>query len=204
MIKEATQERSIRTREQIEQAALKAFAELGYDGASTRLIADSAGVKQQLISYHYGSKLELWKIVADRLFNEYREHLINRLNGLEGVDDLTIARLLIRDYLEYCAEHPELARFMIHEGGSLTPRLTWLFERHTGSLMQQMQDRILRARQLTGAPKANGTQLMYILIGSSAMYSQHAEYELISGEQPNSKKNISSHSDLVCSLLLGL
>ena len=93
---------------------------------------------------------------------------------------------------------------MIHEGGSLTPRLTWLFERHTGSLMQQMQDRIQRARQLTGAPKANGTQLMYILIGSSAMYSQHAEYELISGEQPNSKKNISSHSDLVCSLLLGL
>ena len=199
----ATRERGLRTRERIEQAALAAFADLGYDGASTRQIADLAGVKQQLITYHYGSKLDLWKVVADRLFTEYREHQEARLAGLAGVDDVTTTRILIRDYLEYCAHHPQLAKFMMHEGGVLTPRLTWLFERHTSGLIRTMQDRIAAARKLTGAPSVNMVQLSYVLIGASAMFSQEAEYQLLTGEPANSVSTIDSYSELIASLILG-
>lgn len=199
----ATQERALKTRELIEQAALTAFADLGYNGASTRGIADLAGVKQQLITYHYGSKLELWKVVAERLFGNYQEHVNKRLQGLEGVDLVSTTRILIRDYLEYCAERPEMARFMMHEGGVLTPRLTWLFEHHTSELIQSMQDRISEARRLSGAPEVNVVQLSYILIGASAMFSQEAEYELLTGEPANSDKTIAGYSELVASLILG-
>ncbi|MEM1434634.1 MAG: TetR/AcrR family transcriptional regulator [Pseudomonadota bacterium] len=198
-----TQERGARTRERIEAAALAAFADRGYDGASTRQIADLAGVKQQLITYHYGSKLDLWKVVADRLFTGYREHQQARLAGLAGVDDVTTTRLLIRDYLEYCAHHPQLAKFMMHEGGVLTHRLRWLFERHTSRLIGTMQDQIAAARKLTGAPEVNMVQLGYVLIGASAMFSQEAEYQLLMGESANSEATIDSYSELLTSLILG-
>lgn len=61
-------------------------------------------------------------------------------------DRRDFARILIGDYLRYCAERPQLARFMIQEGGVLTPRLTWLFERHTGELIRGMQNLISAAR----------------------------------------------------------
>ena len=195
--------RGARTRERIEEAALSAFAELGYDGASTRHIADLAGVKQQLITYHYGTKLDLWKVVADRMFTDFREHQDARLAGLAGVDAATTMRILVRDYLEYCAGHPQLARFMMHEGGRLTPRLSWLFEKHVRGLVQTLQERISAARTLRGAPEANMVQLSYVLIGASAMFSQEAEYELLTGESPNNEATIESYAELIASLILG-
>lgn len=197
------QERSLRTREVIEKAALKAFAELGYEGASTRQIADLAGVKQQLITYHFGSKLKLWKVVADKLFTDYRAHMEERQKGLDGVDALTTAQILIRDFLEYCAGQPQLARFMMHEGGVLTPRLSWLVETHTGGLIRSLQAQVDEARRLAGAPEVDVVQLSYILIGASAMFSQEAEYKLLTGEPVNSARTIESYSALVSSLILG-
>ena len=198
-----TQERGARTRERIEEAALAAFAELGFEGASTRRIADLAGVKQQLITYHYGSKLDLWKVVADRLFSDFRAHQDARLAGLAGVDEVTTVRILVRDYLEYCARHPQLARFMMHEGGVSTPRLSWLVETHTRALIRTMQERIAEARRLRGAPEVNMVQLGYVLIGASAMFSQEAEYQLLTGESANSEETVDSYAELIAGLMLG-
>lgn len=198
-----TQERGARTRERIEEAALAAFADLGYEGASTRHIAEMAGVKQQLITYHYGAKLDLWKVVADRLFTDFRVHQETRLAALSGVDEATTIRVLVRDFLEYCAHHPQLARFMMHEGGVLTPRLSWLFEQHTGVLIRTMQERIAAARALRGAPEVNLVQLSYVLVGASAMFSQEAEYRLLTGGSANSEATIESYSELIATLVLG-
>ena len=48
--------------------ALNLFAKKGFDGASTREIADAAGVTHALIKYHFGSKEELWKEAVNQLF----------------------------------------------------------------------------------------------------------------------------------------
>src|SRR5687767_5197672 len=55
------------------QAATDAFAELGYEGASLRAIADTAGVSFQLIAYYFGSKEELWIATVEFLFERYLE-----------------------------------------------------------------------------------------------------------------------------------
>jgi len=55
------------------QAATDAFAEFGYEGASLRTIADTAGVSFQLIAYYFGSKEELWAATVDYLFERYLE-----------------------------------------------------------------------------------------------------------------------------------
>ena len=54
-------------RDQIIDAALEAFAEKGFRGASTRDIAQRAGTNQGLVSYHFRSKDDLWRAAADRI-----------------------------------------------------------------------------------------------------------------------------------------
>ena len=55
------------------QAATDAFAEQGFEGASLRVIADSAGVSFQLITYYFGSKEALWSATVEYLFERYFE-----------------------------------------------------------------------------------------------------------------------------------
>ena len=57
------------TRRRIIDAAVDAFSELGFHGASTREIAARAGTNQGLITYHFRSKDELWRAAAERIFS---------------------------------------------------------------------------------------------------------------------------------------
>lgn len=55
-----------KTRETILAAALDAFAEKGFDGASIADIASLAQVPKSLLQYHFGSKEELWKACLEQ------------------------------------------------------------------------------------------------------------------------------------------
>lgn len=56
------------TQEKILQAADSMFGELGFEGASTRQIAELSGVNKALIHYHFRTKDELWGAVLDRYY----------------------------------------------------------------------------------------------------------------------------------------
>jgi len=61
----ATQARGAATRRRLIETATLAFAELGYEGASTRLLAERAGVHLPAIPYHFGSKEGLYRAVVE-------------------------------------------------------------------------------------------------------------------------------------------
>jgi len=58
-----------RTRAEILEAARGAFAFHGYEGATMRRIADDAGVDSALISYHFGTKEQLFVAVHELPIN---------------------------------------------------------------------------------------------------------------------------------------
>jgi AcrR family transcriptional regulator len=64
------------TREALIAAALVVFARDGFDAASTRTIAERAGINQALIGYHFGGKEGLYLAVFD--------HITQRLQTLIG------------------------------------------------------------------------------------------------------------------------
>lgn len=189
------------TRERIEVAALEAFAAAGFDGASTREIAARAGVTQQLITYHFGSKLALWKAVADRIFGELGVRLDARRRGLAGVDGDTVDRLLVREFLGFGAERPELARFMMHEGGRRGPRLRWLVDRHLRPLFERTRERLLAAQQRGSVVAGDPWLLAYLLIGATMLFAQSAEFELLTGRDPTDPELREAHAELVLRLL---
>jgi len=57
-------------RERLLDAALAEFGAKGFDGASTRAIAQRIGAHQPQINYHFASKEALWTAAVDHLFAE--------------------------------------------------------------------------------------------------------------------------------------
>ena len=69
-------------RQLILDVAEKLFAELGYDGASTRLIAKEASVNMAMLNYYFGGKEGLFIAVFERKVSSYRINLQNLNNDL--------------------------------------------------------------------------------------------------------------------------
>jgi TetR/AcrR family transcriptional regulator, regulator of cefoperazone and chloramphenicol sensitivity len=68
--------KDLTARARIREAALKHFAEDGYERATIRAIAQTAGVSPGLLRHHYGSKDELRKACDDYVFE-----MLHRLNA---------------------------------------------------------------------------------------------------------------------------
>src|SRR5437016_2873742 len=71
-------------RERILSAAIRAFAEVGYAGATTAGIARDAGVTQPLVHHHFGSKDGLWRAAVDAVFSNIPRLIPNRDGGPSG------------------------------------------------------------------------------------------------------------------------
>ncbi len=60
-----SKEKNASTKQQILKAAIKLFAQQGYDATTTRLITEQVGVSQSAISFHFNSKEKLCKAAAE-------------------------------------------------------------------------------------------------------------------------------------------
>lgn len=71
----AVQARGEDTRRRILETALDLFAAHGYEGASTRQIADRAGVNLPAIQYYFGNKEGLYRAIIDDITAETDRHM---------------------------------------------------------------------------------------------------------------------------------
>ena len=74
-------------RERILDAALAAFAERGFDGATTRAIAAAAGVNLGLIPYYFADKQGLWREAVDRAFADLERGVGDLVRDAHSLED---------------------------------------------------------------------------------------------------------------------
>src|SRR5438046_1801649 len=119
-------------RERIIAVATRLFAALGYDGASTRLIADAAGLNVATVSYHVGGKRELYLAVMERA-HQIEQAAVNA--GLSGSTPAAagVHRLIDR-YLDFCVENPQLVALWVHRWLSDAEDIVHLEERYAAPL----------------------------------------------------------------------
>jgi len=72
------------TRQRLIEAALKIFGELGFEGASTRMLADAAGANLAAIPYHFGSKEGLYRAAAEFIVERTGEEIFPTLSKIEA------------------------------------------------------------------------------------------------------------------------
>jgi AcrR family transcriptional regulator len=91
------------TKDKLLQVALEEFAEYGYDGVSTRSLTTKAGLNNYAISYHFGSKKDLYLACIESLVELYEidfEPIANEIHfTLENNLDTTVWASLLRKYL---------------------------------------------------------------------------------------------------------
>jgi AcrR family transcriptional regulator len=190
------------TRRRILDAALELFSERGFDGASTRDIAARAGVTQPLLGYHFRSKDELWRAAVDGIFEQLDAALTARAEGLRGVDELTAARLLVREFIAFSARHPQLHRIITQECKADSPRMDWLVERHVRPRYETTTALFAALAAAGHGPDISPAHLYYILTGAGpTMFVLAPECRRLTGLDPESDAVIDAHADAVCALL---
>jgi AcrR family transcriptional regulator len=99
-------------RRAILDAGMRVFAEHGYERASMREIARSAGITTPVIYDHFPSKCELQIALLEEQEAALRAHQ-GRERGLETGPDL--ARALIDDFFSWVESHPYAWRMLFHD-----------------------------------------------------------------------------------------
>jgi AcrR family transcriptional regulator len=200
----ATRPSADETRERILAAAVDLFSERSFDGATTREIAQRAGVTQPLLNYHYKSKDDLWCAAVDSLFAALRRAMADRMHGLRGVDELTLAKLQVREFITFSARHPQLHRLITQECKADGPRMDYLVERHVRPLYEGTVALFERLARDGAVPPIPAAHLYYILTGAGpTMFVLAPECRRLSGLDPQSDDVIDTHADAVCTLLFG-
>jgi TetR/AcrR family transcriptional regulator len=202
-----------RTRDDIRQklleSALVEFGAKGFDGASTRSIAQRIDAHQPQINYHFASKEALWAAAVDHLFSQLGAELAD-LSLLVGTDDpVELASAFaeaVQRFVRFAAAHPELNRIMVHEGTEDSDRLRWMVDRHVRPLFDAVRVVWQRLRDAGIAAPIDPATVHYVIVGAASLPFVNApEARLLTGTEPTEPTWVEAHADgLVRTLLPGL
>ena len=185
-------------RDRILQAALRAFAERGFEGTSTRKIAAEAGVAQGLLSYHFASKLTLWEAAVDWAFALLYEEFRGATRAYQDLDPETRIRAAMKRFVRFVSRHPEVHRLMMHEGAHDGPRLRWIVEHHLRRFFAQAQSFFSDA-----LPLIDMSQFYYALIGAmSHAFAVAPEFKLVTGHDALAPEFMETHANTVVDWLI--
>jgi TetR/AcrR family transcriptional regulator len=189
-------------RELLLESAIIEFGENGFEGASTRSIAERVDAHQPQINYHFATKAELWRAAIDHLFAQLADALGDVEPSADLADNFAI---LIRRLVEFSAARPQLHQIMTHESGSASERLTWLTETHVRPRYRELRAIWMQLQDAGIAAPIDPSLIHYVLIGAASLpYLNIAEARLLLGADPASADIIDRHvNGLIATLLPG-
>lgn len=101
------------TRAELLAAGRRLFAQRGYDGASIRAITRDAGANLGAVTYHFGSKRDLYAAVLE----EGLRPLAARVDEAVHSGGLALERMLrvVEAYFDHLQRHPDLPHLLLQE-----------------------------------------------------------------------------------------
>lgn len=185
------------TREKIVEAALIAMSETGFDGVTTRAIAQRADVSQGLLTYHFPSKDALWRAAADHLFALKAAAMGDAVTNISENNSLEARREILRRLVRFNAKHPEFFRFLILQNAEDERRQEWLVTTHLAPIYA-------RFGQIVGHfPEADIPHAFYAFGGASCIFfSAAAKCQSLTGLDPTSDAAIERHANFIANLMV--
>jgi TetR/AcrR family transcriptional regulator len=187
----APRKRGEDVRRRILDAALECFGAFGFDGASTRAVAERAGVTHTLVLYHFDSKDALWLKMMEDALNAYRESISANLDTSDNRPASETLRIFIEQFVRLSARYPQIHRIMTMEGNQESARIHWVINNH-------LRDHYMRIRDLIKLGQTEGTvrecdaaRLYYFIIGGGGTpYTLSIEYRALTGRDVFSEAEI--------------
>jgi TetR/AcrR family transcriptional regulator len=101
------------TEERIREAAKRVFLEKGFDGATSRDIAEAAGINIALTNYYFRSKEKLFMNIFEEMFQLFFNGMVEIMNRPISLRE-KIAGLIEHDF-QLMKRNPSLALFIMNE-----------------------------------------------------------------------------------------
>lgn len=111
--------RGLQTKDQIETAAIKLFAEHGYDGTSMRNISKLVGVSEAAIYRHYANKEELGREVYRQRYANLANELLDRSEAHTDLESSLIAMTEV--FFEHLENDPAVLCFLLSSQHKFLP-----------------------------------------------------------------------------------
>ncbi len=116
------------TRAAILDAALSAFAERGFEGASIREITGSIGVGHNLVRHYFGSKEDLWRAAVRHGLEPAAQSIIEMFDAGEARPLRPTLRAGLELVMAEAAANPDAFRLLLAEALRGGPRFDQIFE----------------------------------------------------------------------------
>ena len=191
------QQRAIETRERIISAATEEFASQGYEGASIRAVAERAGARHTMVTYHFSGKEGLWQAVMDRLVRTFTSQQMERLDGLRGVSEVIQLRLLLEEFIRYSASDLNLHKLMGHAASRASPEIESMVSDYLQDYFNVIATLIARVQKKEAFVDGDPHHLHYIFIGAATrIFMQSPEVARVMGQSPLEPDFIERHIDV--------
>lgn len=133
------------TETSIRRAALRRFAESGFEAARLRDIAADAGVDAALISYRFGSKMGLWKAVVERIGTL----MLARLTTAGGASETSPPGIALAEQMKVLidinCDDDAIPRFFLRDAGGNAERSQWAFTHMSRPVLDHFMPFVERA-----------------------------------------------------------
>lgn len=129
------------TRSVLIESGRDLFVTKGFDGASVRAITQRAGANLGAVTYHFGSKLELYHAVLESELRPLADRVVAAGDGDGPAVDRMAA--VVEAYFRHLEEHPHLPRLMLQEiaaGKPPPPVVAHTLKRVMGTLAHLQQE----------------------------------------------------------------
>ena len=195
-----TQERAEATRTKLIEAGKLLFSTKGFEGVSAREIEAEAGVKRNLLAYHFGDKETLWKAVADSIYGLMSSEFEQRLQISREMSGRESLAFIVRFYVHFHARHPELSRLVSQEATQHSWRTQYMIENHIRPATEAMEKLVSETQ---GMDREAFIHWYYIMISAtSTIFSFAAECQDLFDVDPCEQSMVEGHADMLVSMLL--
>lgn len=170
-------------RNKIAACALEMFETQGYDGSSTRAIAERLGIKHSTLLYHFGTKINLWNYVMAGVIKQFRTSAARDMPANPLDDPEAALRGVINAMVDFSKFAPQLHKVMMMENAQNNGRLPWLVENQLQPHFELVIELIETLQKKGRVWPVDPLRLHYCIIGTCGMLASSAtEIEFLTGK----------------------
>lgn len=194
----------LNTKSKLLIAAIRVFANKGFEATSVREIGEVAGVSHCSIKYHFSTKNDLWHAAVSHLYGLMDEEVHGNADKWKA---MTIRESTIdatRCYVRFNARHPELEQMIAHETAREGARCDWLNDTFILPFTDRAVQAIEKAQELgVYSNKIPPMNLFYMIRAATrSVFGASSTIERNFGINVFSEAEIERHTDALIELFI--
>jgi AcrR family transcriptional regulator len=178
-------------RERVLEAALECFGAFGFEGTSTRAVAERANVTHTLVLYHFQSKDQLWTNTVEHALQGYGNEIKETFDTADQREARAALSEFIEKFVRMSARTPQVHRILTMEGNQESERLNWVVDRFIRWHFNQARELIRRGQVEGTVRQCDPARLYYHIIGAGGTpFTIATEYKAMTGRDVFSEAEI--------------